>query len=82
MVLHGSEDKTICFFSRCGFDETTSYLPVSSKSTTTPLEPFSSDVESSERGSTNSQNEIAPVQQNEIAQVKQNEAIFRRSTNM
>ena len=54
------------------FDETTSYFPASGRSKVAPLEPFSSDVESSERGSTNSQNEIALV--------VQNETIVRRST--
>ena len=38
------------------FDETTSYFHASGRNKATPLEPFSSDVEFSERESTNSQN--------------------------
>ena len=47
------------------FHETTSYFLASGRSKVAPLEPFSSDIESSERGSTNLQNEIAPIEQNE-----------------
>ena len=48
------------------FDEMASYFPASGRSMAALLEPFSSDVESNERRSTNSQNEIALVEQYEI----------------